>query len=151
MNVAVFEDEVLAGVTTHQELFPHSLLSVIASFIPFSDHNQSPRNMYQCQMGKVEGKVVVVTEEKGLYFFFFFWLRWVFIAARRLSLVAASGGYSSLQCAGFSLWWLLLLWSTGSRLMGSVVVAHGLSCSTACGIFPDQGLNPCPLHWEADS
>ncbi|NP_001269703.1 DNA-directed RNA polymerase I subunit RPA2 isoform 4 [Homo sapiens] len=52
MNVAIFEDEVFAGVTTHQELFPHSLLSVIANFIPFSDHNQSPRNMYQCQMGK---------------------------------------------------------------------------------------------------
>uniref|UniRef100_A0A8C7BCD8 DNA-directed RNA polymerase subunit beta n=1 Tax=Neovison vison TaxID=452646 RepID=A0A8C7BCD8_NEOVI len=52
MNIAIFEDEVLAGVTTHQELFPHSLLSVIANFIPFSDHNQSPRNMYQCQMGK---------------------------------------------------------------------------------------------------
>uniref|UniRef100_A0A2K6F4Z3 DNA-directed RNA polymerase subunit beta n=1 Tax=Propithecus coquereli TaxID=379532 RepID=A0A2K6F4Z3_PROCO len=52
MNVAIFEDEVIAGVTTHQELFPHSLLSVIANFIPFSDHNQSPRNMYQCQMGK---------------------------------------------------------------------------------------------------
>uniref|UniRef100_A0A5F9CMV3 DNA-directed RNA polymerase n=1 Tax=Oryctolagus cuniculus TaxID=9986 RepID=A0A5F9CMV3_RABIT len=52
LNVAIFEDEVLAGVTTHQELFPHSMLSVIANFIPFSDHNQSPRNMYQCQMGK---------------------------------------------------------------------------------------------------
>ena len=25
-------------------------------------------------------------------------------------------------------------------------VVHGLSCSVACGIFPDQGLNPCPLH-----
>ena len=24
-------------------------------------------------------------------------------------------------------------------------------CSVACGIFPDQGLNPCPLHWQADS
>ena len=35
--------------------------------------------------------------------------------------------------------------------MGSVVVAHELSCSAACGIFPDQGLNPCPLHWQADS
>ena len=33
----------------------------------------------------------------------------------------------------------------------SVVVAPGLSCSTECGIFPDQGLNPCPLHWQADS
>ena len=35
--------------------------------------------------------------------------------------------------------------------MGSVVVAHGLSCSAACGIFPDQGSNPCLLHRQADS
>ena len=34
---------------------------------------------------------------------------------------------------------------------GSLVVAHGLNCSAACGIFPDQGSNPCPLHWQADS
>ncbi|TNM99662.1 hypothetical protein fugu_012695 [Takifugu bimaculatus] len=52
MNVGIFEDEVTPGVTTHQELFPHSMLSVVANFIPYSDHNQSPRNMYQCQMGK---------------------------------------------------------------------------------------------------
>ena len=44
------------------------------------------------------------------YFFkFYFWLRWVFVAARGLSLVAASGDYSSLRCTGFSLQWLLLL------------------------------------------
>ena len=30
-------------------------------------------------------------------------------------------------------------------------MAHELSCSAACGIFPDQGSNPCPLHWQADS
>ena len=47
--------------------------------------------------------------------------------------------------------WLLLLRSTDSRRAGSVVVAHGPSCSAACGIFPDQGANPCPLHWQADS
>ncbi|XP_053477690.1 DNA-directed RNA polymerase I subunit RPA2 [Ictalurus furcatus] len=52
LNVGIFEDEIEHGITTHQELFPHSMLSVVASFIPFSDHNQSPRNMYQCQMGK---------------------------------------------------------------------------------------------------
>ena len=45
----------------------------------------------------------------------------------------------------------LLLQSTGSRCAGSVIVAHGPSCSAACGIFPDQGSNPCPLHWQADS
>ena len=60
-------------------------------------------------------------------------------------------GYSLLQCTGFSLRWLLLLRSTAPRRAGSVVVAHGLSCSAACGIFPDQGSNPCPLHWQADS
>ncbi|XP_075059866.1 DNA-directed RNA polymerase I subunit RPA2 [Mixophyes fleayi] len=52
LNVAIYEGEIVPGVTTHQELFPHSLMSVVANFIPFSDHNQSPRNMYQCQMGK---------------------------------------------------------------------------------------------------
>ena len=102
---------------------------------------------------------------------FNFWLHWVFAAARGLSLVAVSGGYSLLRGAGFSFWWLLLLQSTDSRRAGfsscgtrasvvvarglqstgSVVVAHGLSCSAACGIFPDQGSNPCPLHWQADS
>ena len=45
----------------------------------------------------------------------------------------------------------LLLRSTGSRRAGSVIVAHGPSCSAACGILPDQGSNPCPLHWQADS
>ena len=68
-----------------------------------------------------------------------------------LSLVVASGGHSSSWCAGLSLSRPLLLWSTGSRHAGSVVVAHGLSCSAACGIFPDQGSNPCPLNWQADS
>ena len=35
--------------------------------------------------------------------------------------------------------------------MGSVVVANGLSCSAACGIFLDHRRNPCLLHWQADS
>ena len=87
------------------------------------------------------------------FFFFFlnFWLCWVFISVRGLSLVAASGGHSSSRCTGLSLSQPLLLQSTGSRRAGSVVVAHGLNCSAACGIFPDQGSNPCPLHWQADS
>ena len=70
---------------------------------------------------------------------------------RGLSLFVASGGHSSSQCAGLSLSWPLLSRNTGSRRAGSVVLAHGPSCSAACGIFPDQGSNPCPLHWQADS
>ena len=67
-----------------------------------------------------------------------------------------------LQCMSFPLWRLLLLQSTGSRRVGSVVaarrfssvglvgVAHGLSVPAVCGIFLNQGLNPCPLCWQAD-
>ena len=93
----------------------------------------------------------------NLFLCIYFWLRWVFVAARGLSLVAASGGYSSLLCAGFSLWWLLLLRSTGSRHTGfsscgtraSVVVAHGLSsCGSRAYLLrgmwdlPGPGLEP---------
>ena len=85
------------------------------------------------------------------YLFIYFWLCWVFVSVRGLSLVAASGGHSSSRCAGLSLSRPLLLRSTGSRHVHSAVVAHGPSCSVACGIFPDQGSNPCPLHWQADS
>ena len=46
----------------------------------------------------------------------------------------------------------LVALSKGFReLAGSAVVTRRLSCPKACGIFTDQGLNPCPLHWQADS
>jgi len=38
--------------TTHQEVDMAAMLSIVASLTPYSDYNQSPRNMYQCQMGK---------------------------------------------------------------------------------------------------
>ena len=112
------------------------------------------------------GKSLAACFFVSAFLFVCFWRHWVFVAVCGLSLVAASGGYSLLRCAGFSLQWLLLLQSMGSRGKGfngcstgltscstwaSVVVAHGFSCSVACGIFPDQGSNPCPLHWQADS
>ena len=50
--------------------------------------------------------------------YIYFWLCWVFIAVCKLPLVGTRGGYSLLQCAGFSLRWLLLLRSTGSRHVG---------------------------------
>jgi len=58
--------------------------------------------------------------------------------------------------------WLLLLWAqvlgaqisvvAAGRLenLGSVAVLYRLSCSTACGILPDQGSNLCLLHQQAD-
>ncbi|RXK38794.1 DNA-directed RNA polymerase I subunit RPA2 [Tremella mesenterica] len=52
MDIACTPPEIEKGVSTHVELDPTSMLSVIANLTPFSDFNQSPRNMYQCQMGK---------------------------------------------------------------------------------------------------
>ena len=76
------------------------------------------------------------------------------VAIRRLLIVVSSLVVEhGLQVRG-----LQQLWHAGSVVVahglqsaGSAVVAHGLSCSVACGIFPDQGSNPCSLHWQADS
>ena len=38
--------------TTHLEIEPFTVLGVIAGLIPYPHHNQSPRNTYQCAMGK---------------------------------------------------------------------------------------------------
>ena len=56
-----------------------------------------------------------------------------------------------LRYAGLSLLWPLPLRSTGSGRAGSAAMAHGPSRSAACGILPDWGTNPCPLHQQADS
>ena len=48
----------------------------------------------------------------------YFWMRWVFVAARGLSLVATSEGLSLLRYVSFSLQWLLLLQSMNSRRVG---------------------------------
>ena len=68
------------------------------------------------------------------------------------------GGFSCCEARALGMWASVVvahrLSSCGlCRLQsaGSVVVAHGLSCSAARGIFPDQGLNPCPLHWQVGS
>ena len=54
-------------------------------------------------------------------------------------------GAQASYCGGFSC-------GTWAREhMRSVVMAQGFNCSVACGIFPDQGSNLCPLSWQADS
>ena len=44
-----------------------------------------------------------------------------------------------------------LLTAVASRLQGSGVAGHRLSCPSACETFPEQRWNPRPLHWQADS
>ncbi|EGF81711.1 hypothetical protein BATDEDRAFT_29606 [Batrachochytrium dendrobatidis JAM81] len=38
--------------TTHLEIAPFTILGAVAGLIPYPHHNQSPRNTYQCAMGK---------------------------------------------------------------------------------------------------
>ncbi|KAG5182121.1 DNA-directed RNA polymerase I complex subunit Rpa2 p [Tribonema minus] len=52
MEIACLASEAKGTGATHCEIDPTNMLSLIASLTPFSDYNQSPRNMYQCQMGK---------------------------------------------------------------------------------------------------
>ena len=81
---------------------------------------------------------------------------WAFSGCGGLGLLSGLGAWAS-HCGGFScaVWALgcsgfLVVapwpWSTGF-----VVVACGRSCSVACRIFLDQGLNLFVLHWQADS
>lgn len=51
LEICVIKEEAHPS-TTHQELRQTAFLSILAAQIPFPDHNQSPRNMYSCQMGK---------------------------------------------------------------------------------------------------
>ncbi|GAA5904430.1 hypothetical protein JCM8208_004192 [Rhodotorula glutinis] len=49
--IALYENE-LKPDTTHLEIEPFTLLGAVAGLIPYPHHNQSPRNTYQCAMGK---------------------------------------------------------------------------------------------------
>ena len=88
----------------------------------------------------------------GLSFFYsLFWMH-RFLALQGLSLGTASAGYSLLQSAGFSLWWLILVQSAGFRHNCSGAVVRWLSCPVAS--FQTRDL-PCapyigswiPSHW----
>ncbi|CAI4223171.1 unnamed protein product [Auanema sp. JU1783] len=52
LSIVIDAKEREPGVTEHQELHPSCLFSLAGNLIPFPDHNQSPRNVYQCQMAK---------------------------------------------------------------------------------------------------
>ena len=58
----------------------------------------------------------------------------------------SSCGMWTSPCGGFS---SCLAWVLGC--VASIVVAHRVSCPEAYGIFLDQGLNSCHLHWQGES
>ncbi|KAG0679709.1 DNA-directed RNA polymerase III core subunit ret1 [Kluyveromyces marxianus] len=49
--IALYERD-LSEQITHLEIEPFTVLGAVAGLIPYPHHNQSPRNTYQCAMGK---------------------------------------------------------------------------------------------------
>ena len=78
-------------------------------------------------------------------------MHWDFIAVLGLSLIAVRGASTLVAVLGL----LIVVASLVEHRLysaGSVDTAHGLSCPVARGILvSDQGSNPCPLLWQADS
>ena len=59
-----------------------------------------------------------------------------------------SGGSSLVSVHSLLIAVVSLVRARGLQNTGSVVVARELSRPVICGIFSDQGSNPCPLHWQ---
>ena len=90
-------------------------------------------------------------QEKETFFFFFnFWLRWVFTAEPELSVVAVTGGSSLVVLLRLLIAVASPVAGPGLYIAGSAIWHMGLG-TKACGIFQDQGSNPCPLRWQEDS
>ena len=90
---------------------------------------------------------------------YFLLVNWFILFLAVLGLHCHTWAFSSCGERGLlfiALHWLLtaLISCCGKQALGtqaSVVVRHGLLLPWACGIFPDQESNPCPLPWQVDS
>ena len=82
----------------------------ILNFIKICLYNETI--IYVCH---IHVNISILAFKKICILFILFLAVFCLHAVYRLLLVVESGGYSSLQCMGFSLWWLLLLQSMGSR------------------------------------
>ena len=132
-----------------------------------------PENVYTVPTRGWDGKGsrLVLSDYYPLYYLFIYWPCWAPMAAQSITLVVVSEGYSLVAVHRlFTSVDSLVAVHMTSGVRASVVAArglssfgswaleyrlsscgHGLSCSSACGILLDQGLNPCLLHWHEDS
>ena len=80
--------------------------------------------------------------------FIYLWLCWVFVSVQGLSLVVASGGHSSSQCAGLSLSWPLTIAASlvaEHRLQTRRLSNCGSRAQLLCGMWDLPRPGPEPL------
>ena len=63
------------------------------------------------------------------------------------SLASHSSDFSCFRAQALGAGASVGLWANSRAWAQCSAEARGLSCFMACGIFPDQGLNPAFLHW----
>ena len=76
-------------------------------------------------------------------FFFFFFPRFIYLFNLFLAVLGLHRCVQASCCSSFS--------PCGEQAPEHPLSSRGLSHSEACGIFPDQGSNLCPLHWQTVS
>ena len=160
--------------TSSHSPFPTPSLDILKGFSLFPSRESPPTTLSGLLLNQAEGLWLLRHIHYSCFLFILFYLFLValglrccarslsscsergllFIAVRGLLIVvAALVAEPWLQAHGLQQLWhaASVVVARGLQSAGSVVAAHGLSCSVACGIFPDQGSNPCPLHWQAYS
>ena len=133
-------------ITYSSEIFFLQILNLCLYFflkLTWSENNMSMFPKALLWFLKKKGSEILGNDRISMILrdtiFSFFWLQglcWVFITFE---------GFLQLQRAVAC---LCRAQALGSQASGAVV--YRLSCSATCGIFPDQGLNLCPQHWQAD-
>ena len=76
---------------------------------------------------------------------------WTVLGLPRRGVFSGCGGWGLLfvvMCRLLTVVASLVVEARAPGCESSGVVACGLSCSSACGIFPDQGSNPCAPEWQ---
>ena len=140
------EDLVEKEMTTHSSILAWKIL-----------WTEEPGRLQSTGLQRVRNDWVTSLSLQYLFFFFnYLSAFWVFAAVRPF----ASYGEQRL-CSADRAWTVVVaslivepgsvVVASGPWSMGSIAVAPGPSGPAACGIFPNQGLNPCLLHWQVES
>ena len=152
---------------THTHMLHHSMFTLYKYIFTenTSETNSITVNQYWGRLNRIWVWYLLIiyarhicTYYEALYTYYLFFKLYLFLAllglhccAWAFSICSKWGLLSSCSLRASHCGGLACCGAQAQGCMGTVAVAYGLSCPTACRILPDQGLNPHALHWQADS